>query len=229
MINLGERLKMLCLNEGTTPTELERLIGASKGVISRAVSRGTNVNSKWLIAIAEHYPEWSVEWLLTGKGKSLKNEHENDLIFEAAYTKAKEELAPEISYTEGVPYYDEMFECGFNELVAPGSENPEYLIKMPGYEKATHLRNSSGHSMEPEINNGDIIAMRRIEDFSFLTFGDIYGIITTNGLRTIKRIGRSADPKCYRLIPTNKEYDEQDIPKDMILIVYRVMGAMKSF
>ena len=54
MINLGERLKMLCLNEGTTPTELERLIGASKGVISRAVSRGTNVNSKWLIAIAEH-------------------------------------------------------------------------------------------------------------------------------------------------------------------------------
>ena len=79
------------------------------------------------------------------------------------------------------------------------------------------------------INNGDTIAMRRIEDFSFLTFGDIYGIITTNGLRTIKRIGRSADPKCYRLIPTNKEYDEQDIPKDMILIVYRVMGAMKSF
>ena len=155
----------------------------------------------------------SETWLLTGDG---------DMYVE-------NEPKPEISYTDGVPYYDEMFECGFNELIAPNSENPEYLIKMPGYEKATLWCNASGASMEPEINNGDIIAMRRIEDFSFLTFGDIYGIITTNGLRTIKRIGKSTDPGCYRLIPTNKEYDEQDIPKDKIMIVYRVMGAMKAF
>lgn len=31
------------------------------------------------------------------------------------------------------------------------------------------------------------------------------------------------------LIPTNKTYDEQEIPVDKIAIVYRVMGAMKSF
>lgn len=157
--------------------------------------------------------EINEKWLLTGEGEMY----------------AEDEPTPEISYTEGVPYYDEMFECGFNELIAPNSEKPEYLIKMPGYEKATLWCNASGQSMAPEINNGDIIAMRRIDDFSFLTFGDIYGIITTNGLRTIKRVGRSADPNCYRLIPTNKEYDEQDIPKDKILIVYRVMGAMKAF
>lgn len=136
---------------------------------------------------------------------------------------------PEISYTDGVPYYDEMFECGFDELTAPNSENPEFLIKMPGYEKATLWCNASGSSMEPEISNGDIIALRRIDDFSFLTYGDIYAIITTNGMRTVKRLGKSSDPNCYRLIPTNKEYDEQDIPKDIILIVYRVMGAMKAF
>ncbi|WP_289858724.1 S24 family peptidase [uncultured Muribaculum sp.] len=83
--------------------------------------------------------------------------------------------------------------------------------------------------MKPEINNGDIVALRRIDDFSFLPFGDIYGIITANGLRTIKRLGKSATPGCYRLIPTNPEYDEQDIPLEKILIVYRAMGAMKSF
>lgn len=136
---------------------------------------------------------------------------------------------PEISYTDGVPYYDEIFECGFEELTAPSSESPDFLIRMPGYEKATLWCNASGQSMEPEISNGDIIALRRIEDISFLPYGDIYGIITTNGMRTIKRLGKSSDPSCYRLIPTNKEYDEQDIPKDKILIVYRVMGAMKAF
>ncbi len=179
-----------------------------------AVSKmGDNTRRKILDKIVSAYPQLNMNWLLTGEGEML----------------SKNEPKPEISYTDGVPYYDEMFECGFNELVAPNSESPEYLIKMPGYEKATLWCNASGASMEPEISNGDIIAMRRIEDFSFLPYGDIYAFITSNGMRTIKRLGRSSDPTCYRLIPTNKEYDEQDIPKSMIQIVYRVLGAMKAF
>ena len=53
--------------------------------------------------------------------------------------------------------------------------------------------------------------------------------MTTNGMRTIKRLGRSVRDGYYKLIPTNKEYDEQEIPIDKILMVYRVMGAMKAF
>lgn len=228
MLRLGERLKMLTTLEGITPTELERLIGASKGVLSRAVTNGTDVNSKWLIAIAEKFPDWSIEWLLTGRGSSLKSEHGNDKIYECAHAQAKESY-PEISYTVGVPYYDEDFLLGFEEIGQPHSESPDFLIRMPGYEKATLWCNASGHSMEPEINNGDIIALQRIEDFSFLPFGDVYGFITTNGMRTIKRLGRSAKDGYYRLIPTNKEYDEQEIPINKIALVYRVMGTMKAF
>ncbi len=141
----------------------------------------------------------------------------------------QKDSAPEISYTDGVPYYDEDFLLGFEEVGTPNSESPDFLIRMPGYEKATLWCNASGHSMEPEINNGDIIALQRIEDFSFLPFGDVYGFITTNGMRTIKRLGRSNREGYYRLIPTNKEYDEQEIPINIIALVYRVMGTMKSF
>lgn len=196
----------------TTPSQFAAKAGIDASGFHKMLKGQLKITATTLKKISDAYG-LRMTWLQTGKGE-MYNENE---------------LKPEISYTDGVPYYDEMFECGFNELVTPNSENPEYLIKMPGYEKATLWCNASGQSMEPEINNGDIIAMRRIDDFSFLTFGDIYGIITTNGLRTIKRIGRSEDPNCYRLIPTNKEYGEQDIPKDKILIVYRVMGAMKSF
>lgn len=153
------------------------------------------------------------DWLLTGNGK---------MIVEDVPT-------PEISYTDGVPYYDVDFQLGFDEMEHPGAPNPEYLIRMPGYEKATLWCNASGHSMEPEINSGDILAMQRIEDFSFLPFGDIYGFITTNGMRTIKRLGRSDRDGHYCLIPTNKDYDAQDIPIKAIAVVYRVLGAMKSF
>lgn len=141
----------------------------------------------------------------------------------------QKECNPQISYTEGVPYYDEDFMLGFEEVGTPNSENPDFLIRMPGYERATLWCNASGHSMEPEINSGDIIALQRIEDFSFLPYGDVYGIITTNGMRTIKRLGRGSTPDTYRLIPTNRDYDEQEIKKSQIAMVYRVMGAMKGF
>lgn len=152
------------------------------------------------------------KWLLTGDGEMLADAQK-----------------PRISYTDGVPYYDEDFLLGFNEIMAPSNEHPEFLIRMPGYERATLWCNASGHSMEPEINNGDILALQRVVDFSFLPFGEIYGIITTNGLRTIKRLGRSDRDGYYRLIPTNKEYDIQEIPINKIAFVYRVMGAMKAF
>ena len=152
-------------------------------------------------------------WLLTGEGEMI----------------VKDKPTPEISYTDGVPYYDEDFLLGFNEIAQPSSENPDFLIRMPGYEKATLWCNASGHSMEPEISNGDIIALQRVEDFSFLPFGDVYGFITTNGMRTIKRLGRSEKDGYYRLIPPNKEYDEQEIPINKIALVYRVMGTMKAF
>lgn len=155
----------------------------------------------------------NIDWLLTGRGEMLE----------------KETPKPEKNYTDGSPYYDVDFECGFDELMHPGAPNPECLIRMPGYEKATMWCNATGRSMEPEISNGDIIALQRIEDFSFLPFGAVYAIITTNGLRTIKRLGRSETPGCYKLIPTNPEYDSQDIPIKMIYCVYRVMGSMKSF
>lgn len=225
-----DRIKEIADSNDITLTEMERIIGASKGVLTRAASKGTNIQLRWLEAIAEKFPVYNADWIIRGKGKPtdieasivVKNDR-GEIIY------ADNNAKPEISYTDGVPYYDEIFECGFEELTAPSSESPDFLIRMPGYEKATLWCNASGQSMEPEINNGDIIALKRIDDFSFLPFGDIYGIITTNGMRTIKRLGKSSDPSCYRLIPTNKEYDEQDIPKDKILIVYRVMGAMKAF
>lgn len=191
-----------------TPTEFANKVGIDPSGLIKMLKGQMKITFNTLKKISEG-TGLSMEWL----------------IWESEPTHS----TPEISYTEGVPYYDEVFECGFDELIAPSSENPEYLIRMPGYERATLWCNASGHSMEPEINNGDIIALQRIQDFSFLPFGDVYGIITTNGMRTIKRLGKSNVEGCYRLIPTNKEYDEQDIPINKIALVYRVLGTMKAF
>lgn len=195
-----------------SPTEFASKAGIDPSGLIKMLKGQMKITLNTIKKVAEA-SGMRLEWIVSGKGEMYD----------------ENEPKPEISYTEGVPYYDEDFLLGFEEVGTPSSENPDFLIRMPGYEKATLWCNASGHSMEPEINNGDIIALQRIEDFSFLPFGDVYGFITTNGMRTIKRLGRSDRDGYYRLIPTNKEYDEQDIPVNKIALVYRVMGTMKAF
>lgn len=138
-------------------------------------------------------------------------------------------IAPKISYTTGVPYYNVDFIGGFDLVMNDQTINPEYLIDFQKYNEATCWCNVTGHSMEPEITHGDIIALKKIEDMSFLPLGEVYAIVTTNNMRTIKRLGPASTPDSYSLVPTNKshEYGIQEIPKNMILHIFQVLGCMK--
>lgn len=138
---------------------------------------------------------------------------------------------PKINQSVGVPYYDVDFVGGFDIVINDQTVTPAYLINFKAYERATCWCNITGHSMEPEINNGDIIALRKIDDLSFLPYGEIYAIVTNNGMRTVKRLGPGTTRDTYMLIPSNKspEYAPQEISKKNIAIVYEVMGCVKRF
>lgn len=213
-MNIKDRLLVYLKYRGLGQNKFESLAGIANGYISKLK---TSPSVDILMRILNAAPDLSRDWLMTGEGPMLLTDE------------AEKDSGAVISYTDGVPYYDEDFLLGFDELVAPSSESPDFLIRMPGYERATLWCNASGRSMEPEISNGDKIALQLIEDFSFLPYGEIYGIITTNGQRTIKRLGRASRDGYYRLIPTNREYDEQEIPAAIIARIYRVLGVVKAF
>lgn len=166
--------------------------------------------------ILNTYPQYQKTWLLTGETPVIKDN-------------SKDTTQPVISLNSGTPYYNVDFLGGFDMIFNDQTINPEYYIQFKPYEKATCWCNITGHSMEPEINSGDIIALRRIEDFSFIPYGEIYAIVTKNDMRTVKRIGPSDNPDNYTLIPTNKspEYGVQELPKAMIIAIFEVMGCMK--
>lgn len=180
-------------------------------------SRASKPTSDILGQIVNIVDDVNALWLLTGNGTPFSNtEPEND-------------DKPQISFTKGVPYYNVDFIGGFDIVLNDQTMLPEYLIDFKKYNDATCWCNVTGHSMEPEITHGDIIALKKIEDKSFLPLGEVYAIVTTNGMRTIKRLGPSNDPKCYTLVPTNKspEYGIQELPKDMIEHIFQVLGCMK--
>lgn len=64
---LLSRIRTIAENEGMSVTTLEKTIGASKGVLSRAIKYGTDIQAKWVCEIAGKFPGYSATWLLTGK------------------------------------------------------------------------------------------------------------------------------------------------------------------
>lgn len=213
MNNNGERIAKIIQQFCESKADFARKVGEKPQTVSNWVARdnGNNVLNK----IVEAFPQINKDWLMTGHGDMLIS--------------GNKVTVPQISYTKGVPYYNVDFIGGFDIVLNDQTINPEYLIDFQKYNEATCWCNVSGHSMEPEINNGDIIALKKIEDFSFLPLGEVYAIVTTNGMRTIKRLGPSQNPECYTLVPTNKspEYGIQELPKDMIEHIFQVLGCMK--
>lgn len=68
------RIKEIADKEGITIGALERSIGASKGVLSRAIANDTDIQAKWLESIVENYPLYSTRWLLSGQGDMLNKQ-----------------------------------------------------------------------------------------------------------------------------------------------------------
>ncbi len=136
-----------------------------------------------------------------------------------------------ISYTTGRPYYNVDFIEGFDLVTNDQTINPEYNIDFAPYNKdGVVWCNITGNSMEPLISNGDIIALKPLQDWnSFMEYGKTYAIVTTNNIRTVKKIRKGSDKDHLLLIPENlKECDEQEIHKSMIKHIFLVIGCMKK-
>ena len=128
----------------------------------------------------------------------------------------------------GKPYYNVDFVAGFDLILNDQTVNPEYMIDFEPYNKCDCWCNATGNSMYPTISDGDKIAIKEVRDpKTCLINGDIYAIITTNDLRTIKRVIDNGDT--ITLVPDNKEVAEQTISKELILRVFRVLGSVKRF
>lgn len=209
-MNVNSRILEFVSAKGLSVAEFERLCGLSNGYVRKVKD---SLGKRGLTDILRKFPELNSDWLLTGEGDMFLSQQSN----------------PIINYTTGVPYYNVDFIGGFDLVLNDQTINPEYLIDFKLYNEATCWCNVTGHSMEPEIAHGDMIALKKIEDFSFIPFGEVYAIVTTNEMRTIKRIGPATNPENYSLIPTNRspEYGVQELPKRMIRHIYHVLGCMK--
>jgi len=162
---------------------------------------------------------------------AYKNEHNSDAGIKENDTIENKKLFPIVSETKGAPYYDVDFVGGFDLVVNNQTINPTFYIDFMPYNDVDCWVNVTGKSMSPFISHGDIVALKKVENWKeFLLYGEIYAVVTSE-FRTIKIIGKSDLLNHFKLIPYSKspEFSEQDLPVKFISNVYRVKGSIKKF
>lgn len=186
METILHRIQQIATNEGIKITAFEKSIGASKGVLSRAITNGTDIQSKWLQLIVENYPRYNEAWLLTGKGSMLKEE--TVPLMESK--KPESVVSADLVH---IPIVDISVAAG------SGYNNPNYIdevdsITMP----STMVKNGKkylcvrvkGQSMIPSIQDGGYLVIRMVDRIDWDSIRDnyVYVVSDTEGKAYVKRL-----------------------------------------
>ena len=191
---IKQNILLYLAQKGVSPYEFYKESGVTRGILQQ----NNGISEDNIARFLAYAPDVSVEWLITGRGEMLSTMQEKK-----QGRPDSEDKLPKVSYNPviGKPYYDVDFLGGFNEIVNSQVTIPTNNIVIQGFEKADFWCNVTGHSMEPKINHGDIIALHKctLED---IQYGEIYAVVLDT-LRTIKILRRSSDPKKLRFVPIN--------------------------
>ncbi len=194
-------------------------LGVSEGNI-RGYIKGVVPKADVLEKIVRTY-DVSPKWLLTGEGEINQIKTEKNSV--------PSEISSSISFDPsiGSPFYDVDFIGGFDEIFNSQTAVPACNIVVPGFEKASLWCNVTGHSMEPKICHGDIIALHEctVQD---IQYGEIYAVVL-DSFRTIKILRKGTTSDVMRYVPINPDFDDQEFPVSRILRIFEVLGSIAKF
>ena len=183
-------------------------VGLSRGFvsnISKSIQPGT------LERISKQYPDLNKGWLLTGEGKMI--------LTEDGTPKTKK---------GDVPFYDVDFAASYLDYYNDERQPAiDHYVNIPQADGASMVCRASGESMAPTIPNGSHVILSEVTDFRWLDYGEIYALVASNGLRTIKRIRKNEDESKLTLVPDNPDYDINEIDKQDVLRLFRVVGTIQ--
>lgn len=237
MNTILDRVLEIANSEGITITSLEKKIGASAGVLSRAIRNNTDIQTKWVQNVIENYPLYDANWLLTGKGNMLKDKKEY-LLEDSNIIKISERPMSVYTLTKDyysqdkqlIPLYDLSAAAGLNTLFSDqSSQIPLDYISVPNAPKCDGALSIRGDSMYPILKSGDIACYKIIRSFEDVRFGEMYILDiedSSDQYLTAKYVQRSEKGDKYlKLVSENKYHAEKDQHKSNI----RALALIKMY
>lgn len=158
--------------------------------------------------IIEHYPQFNKSWLLTGEGEMLSKD---------GASAGKADRKPSTRY-----YPNVTGTMGSVEFL----DNPDETwlpISVPGFERCEFAIPAYGDSMTPTITSGHIILLSPWRE-SYLEWGKIYLVITSQGHRSVKRLFPADTDDSVTCKSDNPAYPPYQVRREDITRLYLVQG-----
>lgn len=71
-MEIHDRLKKIIEEENISISKFERIIGVGQNSVSTCLRRGSSIGHVVLQGVCKHFPNQSIEWILTGKDSNNK-------------------------------------------------------------------------------------------------------------------------------------------------------------
>ena len=212
MSSIAERLGVFIREHGETKNSFANKTGLNASNFNRKMNGSLSFRDKDLLKI-HNVTGLSPQWLRTGEGDKMSGEG----------------VPRDIGGDGNRPFYDVDFALGFASMYNDTPNVPSKYVSVPGYEKADFWCRTSGDSMQPMISGGDMIALKEVTDWQdFLPLNEVYAVMTTNDLRTVKVVRKGSDDTRLTLHAYNEEYEDQEISKAAISKIFKVLGVVKA-
>ena len=230
MGNILSRIEQISKNESITIGALERKIGASKGVLSRAINNGTDIQSKWIQSIVENYPQYSAEWLLAGRGNMLKSQ---DTQLASPTVQAQFSLRTDRKVAmQNIPLYELDAVAGLVALFDTQTRQvPVSHIQIPDLPLCDGALYVRGDSMYPLLKSGDIVLYKEIPSRAEgILWGEMYllsFVIDGKSYTTIKYIQKADNERYVRLVNHNPQHSPKEIPANSIQALALVKASIR--
>jgi SOS-response transcriptional repressor LexA len=126
-----------------------------------------------------------------------------------------------------IPFYNIDVFASPEKTFDDNPETPSYFLSVPGFSDCSYALPVCGNSMAPKFKNGDIIAVKEINNKAIILYGEAYLVITEE-YRIVKIIRKHpSDESKLLLVSENDEYDPVEILRDEVKKLYLVKGKIE--
>lgn len=178
-----------------------------------------SISDDKMARIRKNYPDLNTSWLLYGEGKMLREETRESEVRRELESRGVKlvPLVPLSAYAGNIRAYSEGVRMADCEMVATQIRGAEMAVKV------------SGDSMEPTFHDGCLLFIRRINDRSFIPWGNPLVVDTDNGVVVKCLYPGDEDSETIEARSLNPAYPSFRIPYSSIYGVYRILGSLTVY
>ena len=211
-----DRLDKYITYKGLNDHQLTIETGLANGLLYKVRKNICELTNRNVSLIAQHYTDLNEDWLRDGIGSMVEGQTDESMTSD--------------DKQNGIPLVPLTVMAGFNGIDAPGSTvNDCEYYQVPLFEQAgaEFLISVSGMSMVPKYYVGDILACKKVKDSTFLQWGRVYVIDSSQGAM-VKRVQEDTEnPDCIICVSDNSDYKPFKLPKTEIRGMYMVIGLIR--